>query len=75
MAYQWMSERWRQALDVIRPELRDRLEDAELYHEILEHNWYLSERSNHEVPLLDAVDDYVATVLAERPDERDVIEG
>lgn len=73
MAYRWMNERWRVALDLIPPDLRGRLEDAELYHQILEHNWYLAEQADAEVPLDVAVRSYVNTVLERRADERTVL--
>ena len=50
-------------------ELRAKLEPAELFHEILEHRWYLSERAGLDVSIPDAVADYVATVLPAKPDE------
>ncbi|MEE9415314.1 MAG: DUF4032 domain-containing protein [Acidimicrobiales bacterium] len=70
MGYRWMTERWRPALDAIPSDLRGRLEDAEIYHELLEHNWYLSEQAGEEVELSEAVDSYVTNVLTGRPDER-----
>lgn len=73
MGYRWMTERWHPALDSIPPELREKLEDAELYHELLEHNWYLSEHRGAEVSLFDAVADYVDNVLVPRDDERHVL--
>lgn len=74
-AYRWMTERWKPALDAIPPELRSRLEDAEIYHELLEHNWYLSEQAGVEVSLFDAVDSYVTNILEGRDDERHVLPG
>lgn len=73
MAFRWMTERWQPALDMIPAELRSRLEDAELYHQILEHNWYLAEQADAEVPLAVAVQSYVDTVLSRRADERAVL--
>ncbi|NNF64537.1 MAG: DUF4032 domain-containing protein [Acidimicrobiia bacterium] len=73
IAYRWLAERYRPALDRIPIELRGRLEDPEIYHEVLEHNWYLSEQAGEEVPLFEAVDSYTADVLAKRTDERDVL--
>jgi hypothetical protein len=55
------------------PELRYKLEPAELFHEILEHRWYLSERAGHDTPIEDAVRDYVASVLPGRPDELAIV--
>ena len=46
---------------------------AELFHEVLEHRWYLSERAGHDIPIEDAIKDYVATVLPGKPDEATVV--
>jgi hypothetical protein len=50
-----------------------KLEAAELFHEVLEHRWYLSERVGHDVSTKDALEDYVATVLPTKPDEAAVV--
>lgn len=73
MGYRWMTERWRPALDAIPSELRLRLEDAEIYHELLEHNWYLSEQAGEEVSLFQAVESYIENVLKARENERHVL--
>ncbi len=73
MAYRWMNERWKPALDSIPPDLRSRLEDAEIYHELLEHNWYLSEQAGVEVSLFEAVESYTSNVLEGHDDERHVL--
>ena len=73
MGYRWMTERWRPALDAIPSELRARLEDAEIYHQLHEHNWYLSEQAGEEVSLFVAVKSYIDNVLEARVDERHVI--
>ncbi len=72
MGYRWMTERWRPTLDAIPDYLRRRLEDAEIFHEILEHNWYLSEQAGEEVPLANAVASYI-DVLDRRKDERNIL--
>jgi hypothetical protein len=43
---------------------------AQLYHELLEHRWYLSERARREVLLDEATADYIENVLRKLPDER-----
>ena len=73
MAYRWMTERWKPALDAIPPDLRGRLEDSEIYHELLEHNWYLSEQAGVEVTLFEAVESYISNVLEGHDDERHVL--
>jgi hypothetical protein len=40
-----------------------------VFHEILVHRWYLSERAGREVPLFEAARDYMDTVLTQKPDE------
>jgi hypothetical protein len=46
------------------------MDPAELYHELLEHRWYLSERSQHDLDLDAVVEDYVTTIL---PKVRDTL--
>jgi hypothetical protein len=68
-AYRWLTEVYEPALARVPDDLRDRLQPAELFHEILEHRWYLGEERQGDVDLLDAVDDYVETELRNRSAE------
>jgi hypothetical protein len=70
VAHKWLTEVYEPITALIPPELRARLEPAEMFHEVLEHRWYLSERAGRSVPLFTAAKDYVRTVLARRPDEK-----
>src|SRR4029077_15528209 len=45
------------------PGLRGKREPAELFHEVLDHRWYLSERAGADVGTDRAVASYVADVL------------
>ena len=49
--------------------LQEKREPAEIFHEILVHRWYLSERAGHAVDLLETARDYIDTVLMKKPDE------
>jgi hypothetical protein len=73
-AYRWLSEVFEPALTRVPDDLRAKLAPAELFHEILEHRWYLGEQRGEDVDTLDAVDDYVRQVLADRTGEMTVIE-
>ena len=73
LAFRWLTERYEPTLEAVPAALRGRREPAELYHEILEHNWYLSEKAGAEVPLANAVASYVDDVLRAGPDERTVL--
>jgi hypothetical protein len=72
-AFRWLTDRWRPTLDLIPSDLRKRREDAELYREILEHNWTLSKRDGREVPIEAAAAHYVDRVLSHRSDERHLL--
>ena len=44
-----------------------------MFHEVLEHRWFMGERLRRDVALDEAAQDYVATVLTTKPDERAVL--
>ena len=70
VAHQWLTERFEPVVNSVPHEMRGKLEPAELYHEVLEHRWYLSERAGHEVDLHGAPPQaYILTVLHRLPDE------
>ena len=73
MAYRWLTERWHPTFAKIPAQLRGKIEDAEVYHEILEHNWFLSEQQGAEVPLHIATQSYIDLVLDRKDDERHVL--
>jgi hypothetical protein len=47
----------------------DRLEAAEIFHQLLEHRWYMAERAGTDVELAEVVADYLG-VLENAPAER-----
>ena len=51
-------------------ELRRKIEPAEIFHEVLEHRWYMSEAQQRDVPTEEAIADYVRTVLPQHRDEQ-----
>jgi hypothetical protein len=72
-AYRWLTKVYAPALARMPRELSRKLQPAELYHEILEHRWYLGERLGRDVDLLEAVDDYVDSQLTARTDEQTIL--
>ncbi|MBM6545283.1 DUF4032 domain-containing protein [Janibacter sp. YIM B02568] len=72
-AHDWLTRVYEPATRAVPQEMRGKLEPAELFHEILEHRWYLAERVGHDVPITEAVADYVREVLPGKPDERSVL--
>jgi hypothetical protein len=69
-ARRWLVEKFDATLELVPAELRDKLPDAELFHEISEHRWFLSESVGHDVGRAAAVSSYVDTVLRFLPDSR-----
>jgi Domain of unknown function (DUF4032) len=72
LAGAWLSTRFEPAIAAIPKDIWGKREPAELYHELLEHRWYQSEREGREVPLEEAIDSYVDELRA-LPDERRAI--
>lgn len=67
-ARRWLDEKFYGVLSMIPQELRKKLPDAELFHEIAEHRWLMSEQLGKDVGRQTAVKDYVRTVLSKLPD-------
>jgi hypothetical protein len=58
-AYRWLTERYQPAAKTLAPLVGRRGEPAELYCQMLEHKWYLSEQAKHDVGFQKALDDYL----------------
>lgn len=72
-AYRWLSEVYQPALARVPAQLRGKLHPAELFHEILEHRWYMAEERGEDVDTIEAVDDYVESELRDRTDEHTLL--
>ena len=68
-AHRWLTEIYERVVAMVPGDYRGRLEPAEVFHEILEHRWYLSEAAGREVDIFDAARDYIANELSGRPEE------
>lgn len=65
-AYRWLSEVFNKTLEAFPEELKGKLDNAELFHEVLEHRWYLSEAKGKDVGQKRATRSYIETVLQRR---------
>jgi hypothetical protein len=70
VAARWITEVYEPTVEKIPEELRGRLEPAELFHELLEHRYYLSEAAGRDVGTDTALRSYLESVLQFRRDER-----
>ena len=69
-AGRWLSDVFEPTIASIPPELRGRRDAAEIFHEILEHRWFLSERAGKDVGMKKATASYVDEILRPARDEK-----
>jgi Domain of unknown function (DUF4032)/Lipopolysaccharide kinase (Kdo/WaaP) family len=74
VSFHWVTDVYEPVLRVVPRELRGKLTGPEIYHEVLENRWYLSEQSGVEVGTMDAARSYVENVLRHKPDEVAVLD-
>jgi hypothetical protein len=67
-AMRWLTDIFQPIIALVPMELQGRIEPAQLFHEVLEHRWYLSEKVGHDVGLVFAAHSYIADVLPFRRD-------
>jgi tRNA A-37 threonylcarbamoyl transferase component Bud32 len=72
-AHAWLSTVFAPVVSAVPRELRGKLEPPQVFHEVLDHRWYLSERAGRDVGLEQAVRSYVADILPSKPDEQAVL--
>ena len=65
----WLAEVYDPVIAAIPPHLAGRLDPAEVFHEILEHRWFLSEAAGHDVGTTAAARSYFGTVLPDVPEQ------
>jgi hypothetical protein len=70
VAARWIAEVYEPIVARVPDDLAGRLEPAELFHELLEHRYYLSEAAGHEVDNDTALASYLESVLRFRSVER-----
>ncbi len=68
-ASRWLTQIYQPVVAAIPAHLRTRLEEAEIFHEILEHRWFLSEAAGRDVGTTAAARDYFARVLPAVPED------
>ncbi|MGL5927316.1 MAG: DUF4032 domain-containing protein [Dermatophilaceae bacterium] len=73
VAHDWLTRIYEPVTRRVPRELVAKLEPAEVFHEVLEHRWYLAERAQHDIPIEETIEDYVRSVLPGKPDEQAVL--
>jgi tRNA A-37 threonylcarbamoyl transferase component Bud32 len=73
IAHRWLAEVFEPTLSSVPDDLSAKLDPAQVFHEVLEHRWFLSEAAGYDVGLPAALRSYVDTVLSFKPDEQAVL--
>ena len=74
VAHEWAARVFEPVIRAIPKDLKGKLEPAEIFHQLLDHRWYLSQNEHRDIPLAEAVSSYVDTVLRHRRDEATIID-
>ncbi len=72
-AHRWLTEVFEPVIRAVPPHLRGKLEPPELFVQIIEHRWKLSDEAGRDVGLAPAVQSFLANVLIHRPDEQAIL--
>jgi tRNA A-37 threonylcarbamoyl transferase component Bud32 len=72
-AHRWLTEVFEPVVRAVPAHLRRKLEPTELFVQVIEHRWRLSEEAGRDVGLALAVQSFLADVLVHRPDEQAVL--
>jgi hypothetical protein len=73
MAHEWLMRVFEPIVRAIPADLKGKLEPAEVFHQLLEHRWFMSQDEGRDVPLAEALSSYIKDVLRHRRDEATVI--
>ncbi|WP_433722724.1 DUF4032 domain-containing protein [Actinoplanes sp. CA-051413] len=72
-AHRWLTEVFEPVVRAVPTNLRRKLEPQEIFSQIIQHKWLLSERAGRDVGMGPAVQSYLTDVLAHKPDEQAVL--
>ncbi len=73
VAHDWLTDVFETAVRSVPRHLRGKLEPAQVYHELLDHRWYLSQQHGRDVPMPEVIASYIRHILPTRPDEQAVL--
>ena len=74
VAHEWAARVFEPVIRAIPKDQKGKLEPAEIFHQLLDHRWYMSQNEGRDIPLAEAVSSYVDTVLRHRRDEATIID-
>ena len=72
-AHRWLTEVFEPVVRAVPASMRRKLEPQEIFTQIIQHKWLLSEKAGRDVGMAPAVQSYLTDVLAKKPDEQAVL--
>ncbi len=72
-AHRWLTEVFEPVVRAVPANLRNKLEPQEIFSQIIQHKWLLSERAGKDVGMGPTVQSYLSEVLVNKPDEQAVL--
>ncbi|MET0422702.1 MAG: DUF4032 domain-containing protein [Actinoplanes sp.] len=72
-AHRWLTEVFEPVVRAVPADMRRKLEPQEIFTQIIQHKWLLSEQAGRDVGMAPAVQSYLTDVLAKKPDEQAVL--
>jgi hypothetical protein len=72
-AHRWLTTVFEATVRAVPKEFRAKLEPAQIFHEVLDHRWFLSQAAGRDVPMAVAAASYIKHILPGRPDEKAVL--
>ncbi|GIE79974.1 LPS kinase [Actinoplanes philippinensis] len=72
-AHRWLTEVFEPVVRAVPAHLRRKLEPQEVFSQIIQHKWLLSEKAGRDVGMGPAVQSYLSDVLVNKPDEQAVL--
>jgi len=72
-AHEWLTRVFEPVVKAIPWDMRAKLEPAEVFHQVLEHRWYMSQARGVSAPLAEVLTSYIDDVLRHRRDEATIM--
>jgi hypothetical protein len=72
-AHRWLTEVFEPVVRAVPANLRRKLEPQELFSQIIQHKWLMSEKAGRDVGMAPAVQSFLGDVLVHRPDEQAIL--
>lgn len=72
-AHRWLTEVFEPVVRAVPANMRHKLEPQEIFSQIIQHKWLLSEKAGRDVGMGPAVHSYLKDVLVNKPDEQAVL--